>query len=173
MTAGSARRRSLVRPARYCAARHGTARHGTARAGMPRRTAPHHGMPTLGTLRRHATTGPGSAPAPLTTPAVAAGALPNITPSPALTVTALPINTPTALPINTPPTSAVEGRGKWRDGCGRRGGGCEHNAQTNVRCRWWCCDGGGWAAWANEPRADWYGRRARGALVACPSSEKG
>jgi len=93
---GGARRRSLVRPARYCAARHGT-----ARAGMPRRTAPHHGMPTLGTLRRHATTGPGSAPAPPTTPAVAAGALPNITPSPALTATALPINTPT--------TSAVEG----------------------------------------------------------------
>ena len=38
----------------------GTARHGTARAGMPRRTEPHHGMPGLGTLRRHATAWPGS-----------------------------------------------------------------------------------------------------------------
>ena len=38
----------------------GTARHGTARAGMPRRTEPHHGMPGLGTLRRHATARPGS-----------------------------------------------------------------------------------------------------------------
>ena len=73
---------------------------------MPRRTAPHHGMPALGTLRRHAATGPGSAPAPPTTPAVAAGALPTITPSPALTAAALTTNTPAALTTNTPHTAA-------------------------------------------------------------------
>ena len=77
---------------------------------MPRRTAPHHGMPALGTLRRHAATGPGSAPAPPTTPAVAAGALPNITPSPCPDCDRSAYqHTDQLVPINTPPTSATEG----------------------------------------------------------------
>ena len=66
-------------------------------------------MPALGALRRHAATGPGSAPAPPTTPAVAAGALPTITPPPALTAAALTTNTPHTAAEATPASAAEVG----------------------------------------------------------------